>query len=152
MARTAMAIISHRLRLAMRVRRGLTGWPLMNVRQCIQCRVVTSLTAVGSYPGPELYYYEVIECGRRILLTGVLIFISPNSATQAAMACIFAFASLLGFELMRPHMDPTDSWLYRLVSDDALVSALDSKHSLQRGGCSLAMRGVCLYVCTLVCL
>lgn len=83
--------------------------------------VVTCLTDVGSYPGPDLYYYEVIECGRRILLTGVLIFISPHSATQAAMACIFAFASLLGFEIMRPHMDPTDSWLYRLVSDDALL-------------------------------
>ena len=49
-------------------------------------------------------------------MTGVLIFISPSSATQAAMACIFAFGSLLGFELMRPHLDPADSWLYRLVS------------------------------------
>ncbi|CAM9899962.1 unnamed protein product, partial [Laminaria digitata] len=66
--------------------------------------------------GPDLYYYEVIECGRRILLTGLLIFIAPHTATQAAMACLFAFASLLGFELMRPHMDPADSWLYRLVS------------------------------------
>ncbi|CAM9190562.1 unnamed protein product, partial [Ectocarpus sp. 8 AP-2014] len=30
--------------------------------------------------GPDMYYYEVVECGRRILLTGVLIFISPNTA------------------------------------------------------------------------
>ena len=79
----------------------------------------TSLTAVDLYPGPDLYYYEVIECGRRMLLTGVLIFIAPQSATQAAMACIFAFGSLLGFELLRPHMDPSGSWLYRLVSLDA---------------------------------
>lgn len=62
-----------------------------------------------------MYYYEVIECGRRILLTGALIFIEPQTSTQAAMACIFAFGSLLGFELLRPHLDPTDSWLYRLV-------------------------------------
>ncbi|CAM9298394.1 unnamed protein product, partial [Laminaria digitata] len=61
--------------------------------------------------GPDLYYYEVVECGRRMLLTGVLIFIAPHTAMQVAMACIFAFASILGFELMRPHMDPTDSWL-----------------------------------------
>lgn len=67
--------------------------------------------------GPDSYYYEVIECGRRILLTGVLIFISPYSSTQAAMACIFAFGSLLGFELLRPHLDPVDSRLYRLVRD-----------------------------------
>ncbi|CAM9638404.1 unnamed protein product, partial [Laminaria digitata] len=64
--------------------------------------------------GPDLYYFEVIECGRRMLLTGVLLFIKPHSPTQAAMACIFAFASLLGFELLRPHIDPADSWLYRL--------------------------------------
>ena len=66
--------------------------------------------------GPDLYYYEVVECGRRILLTEVLIFVAPNTSMQAAIACIFAFVSLLGFELMRPHADPADSWLYRLVS------------------------------------
>ncbi|CAM9662612.1 unnamed protein product, partial [Choristocarpus tenellus] len=64
--------------------------------------------------GPNLYYYEVVECGRRILLTGALIFIEPQSAAQAATACIFAFLSLLGFELLRPHLDEGDSWLYRL--------------------------------------
>ncbi len=58
----------------------------------------------------------MIECARRILLTGVLIFFAHGTAGQAAMACIFAFASLLGFELLRPHLDPADSWLYRLVS------------------------------------
>ncbi|CAN0542863.1 unnamed protein product, partial [Laminaria digitata] len=72
---------------------------------------VPSVTDVYRNAGPDLYYFEVIECGRRILLTGVLIFIKPHSPTQAAMACIFAFGSLLGFELLRPHMDPTDSWL-----------------------------------------
>ena len=79
-------------------------------------KTLQPLTAVDAYTGPDLYYYEVIECGRRMLLTGVLVFIAPHTATQVAMACVFAFASILGFELMRPHMDPTDSWLYRLVS------------------------------------
>ncbi|CAN0508488.1 unnamed protein product, partial [Ectocarpus sp. 12 AP-2014] len=37
---------------------------------------------------PDMYYYEVIECGRRILLTGALIFIAPHTAAQAAMACM----------------------------------------------------------------
>lgn len=85
-------------------------------------------------PGPELYYYEVVECGRRILLTGVLIFISPQSSAQAAMACIFAFASLLGFELLRPHLDPVDSCLYRLVrtraSSDRSVFLFSPSHLL----------------------
>ena len=60
-------------------------------------------------------------------MTGVLIFISPSSATQAAMACIFAFGSLLGFELLRPHLDPTDSWLYRLVSCDNVIARIRLK-------------------------
>lgn len=68
-----------------------------------------------------MYYYEVVECGRRILLTEVLIFIAPHSAIQAAMACIFAFVSLLAFELLRPHVDPVDSWLYRLVRRKAVL-------------------------------
>ncbi|CAB1104292.1 unnamed protein product [Ectocarpus sp. CCAP 1310/34] len=67
-------------------------------------------------PDPEIYYYEVVECGRRILLTGVLIFISPNTAAQVSAACMFAFGSLLCFELLGPHLEPVDSWLYRLVS------------------------------------
>ncbi|CAM9575422.1 unnamed protein product [Laminaria digitata] len=73
---------------------------------------------------PDLYYYEVVECGRRILLTEVLIFIAPHTSMQAAMACIFAFVSLLGFEIMRPHADPADSWLYRLVSRESVIIPL----------------------------
>lgn len=77
--------------------------------------------SVASYPGPDLFYYEVIECGRRMLLTGVLIFVAPRSSMQVATACIFAFGSLMGFELMRPYLDPTDAYLYRLVSQDTLI-------------------------------
>ena len=95
----------------------------------------TSLAATCSDPGPDLYYYEVVECGRRILLTGVLVYISPSSATQAAMACLFAFGSLLGFELLRPHLDPADSWLYRLVSGDN-VFVFPNKPGLSRFGAS----------------
>ncbi|CAM9313997.1 unnamed protein product, partial [Laminaria digitata] len=54
---------------------------------------------------PEHFYYEVLECGRRMVLTGVLIFIAPGTASQAAMSCIFAFGSIMGFKLMRPHSD-----------------------------------------------
>lgn len=81
-------------------------------------RTTFGTTVCPPCAGPEVYYYEVVECGRRVFLTGVLIFISPNTAAQVATACMFAFVSLLGFELLRPHLDPVDSWLYRLVSYD----------------------------------
>ncbi|CAM9629744.1 unnamed protein product, partial [Laminaria digitata] len=58
--------------------------------------------------GPDLFYYEVVECGRRMLLTGVLIFVTPHSSMQVVTACLFAFGSLMGFELMRPYLDSTD--------------------------------------------
>lgn len=88
------------------------------LRNIVPLEAVTCLEPTPSprfHPGPDLYYYEVIECGRRMLLTGVLIFIAPNTSAQTAMACIFAFASLLAFELLHPYLDPMDSWLYRLV-------------------------------------
>ncbi|CAM9233149.1 unnamed protein product, partial [Laminaria digitata] len=76
----------------------------VGVRSCAS-NADTRCTALYSSAGPELFYYEVLECGRRVLLTGLLILISPNSPTQVAVACVFAFVTLLGFELLRPHLD-----------------------------------------------
>lgn len=82
----------------------------------------------------------MIDCGRRILLTGALIFIAPNTATQAAVACMFAFASLLGFELLRPHLDDVDSWLYRVVSSRySRFMSVAMPFSI----CSTSRRGTC---------
>lgn len=44
------------------------------------------------------------------------VFVMPNTAGQVAGACMFAFLSLLVFELLRPHLSQTDAWLYRIVS------------------------------------
>ncbi|CAN0541574.1 unnamed protein product, partial [Laminaria digitata] len=68
--------------------------PRIDTHPCGIDETPTTGDSASGSKGPDLYYYEVIECGRRILLTGVLIFISPHTATQSAMACIFAFASL----------------------------------------------------------
>ena len=105
--------------------------PLRMVHTVSSCRdscrsFSNSLSGTIAPTGPDLYYYEVIECGRRILLTGVLIFIAPYTASQAAAACIFAFVSLLCFEMLRPHLDPADAWLYRLVRGTALLSLVQA--------------------------
>lgn len=90
-------------------------------------------TEFSARAGASTYYFEVIDCGRRILLTGALIFIKPNTPEQAAVACMFAFASLLGFELLRPHLDPMDSWIYRLVRPLAAISLRDDAYEEQAG-------------------
>lgn len=63
---------------------------------------------------PNVYFFEVLECMRRILLTGLLVFIKPGSSIQVTVACLFAFISLSVFEVIRPHYNKTDTWLYRL--------------------------------------
>ena len=40
---------------------------------------------------PSVFYYEVIECGRRILLAGVVVFIEPNTSAQIAGTLMMAF-------------------------------------------------------------
>lgn len=61
---------------------------------------------------PCRYYYEVIECARRLLLTGCLVFILPNSAGQAAVACVLAVVSVSVFITLRPFKSINDDRLY----------------------------------------
>lgn len=41
---------------------------------------------------PDRFYYELVECLRRILLTGVIVFIYPNTAAQVSITLVMAFA------------------------------------------------------------
>ncbi|CAM9420392.1 unnamed protein product, partial [Hapterophycus canaliculatus] len=62
---------------------------------------------------PERFYYEVVECGRRILLTGVVVFIFPNDAAQIAITMLIAFFFSLVFEVLSPYKSKSDTWLSR---------------------------------------
>ncbi|CAM9095530.1 unnamed protein product, partial [Laminaria digitata] len=62
---------------------------------------------------PNRYYFEVFECLRRLVLTGLLVFLVPDTPGQVAFSCVFAFVSLLAFELQRPHIDALEVQLYR---------------------------------------
>ncbi|KAG5182785.1 hypothetical protein JKP88DRAFT_318258 [Tribonema minus] len=54
---------------------------------------------------PEAEWWELLECLRRILLTGALVFILPGSAGQAAVSMFMAFALLLVFMAKKPHKE-----------------------------------------------
>ena len=62
---------------------------------------------------PSVFYYEVIECGRRILLAGVVVFIYPNSAAQIAITLMVAFAFVLVSEGLAPYASRWDQWISR---------------------------------------
>ena len=58
----------------------------------------------------------MIECARRLLLTGCLVFILPNSAGQSGVACVLAVASVCLFVTLRPFADQNDERQYVLGS------------------------------------
>lgn len=62
---------------------------------------------------PRRYYFEVVECGRRIALTGLGAFLSPGSSAQVALEVVFAAVFIAASEMLSPFADPMDAWLYR---------------------------------------
>eukprot|EP00903_Cladosiphon_okamuranus_P014549 g13496.t1 len=62
---------------------------------------------------PSCFYYEVIECARRVLLAGVVVFIYPNSAAQIAITLMIAFAFVLVSEGLTPYASRWDHWISR---------------------------------------
>ena len=60
------------------------------------------------------FYYEVIECGRRITLTGLAVFIYPGSTAQVAIEALLAVAFISISEILSPFNELMDAWLYRL--------------------------------------
>ncbi|CAN0460501.1 unnamed protein product, partial [Ectocarpus sp. 12 AP-2014] len=63
---------------------------------------------------PSVFYYEVIECGRRILLTGIVVFIYPNTAAQLAITLMMAFFFALLSEAISPYSSRWETWVNRM--------------------------------------
>lgn len=62
---------------------------------------------------PSCFYYEVIECGRRIMLTGVVVFIYPNDTAQIAITIVLSFFFFVVSEVLSPYESKSDKWLSR---------------------------------------
>ncbi|CBJ29835.1 probable extracellular nuclease [Ectocarpus siliculosus] len=84
---------------------------------------------------PERFYYEVIECGRRIMLTGVVVFIYPNDAAQIAITILIAVFFFAVFDILSPYTSEFDMWLSRggqvvvfLSMFDLLLLKVDVSH------------------------
>ncbi len=62
---------------------------------------------------PNRFYSEVIECARRIMLTGVVVFIYPNDTAQIAITLLNSFLFFVVFEVLSPYKSASDTWVSR---------------------------------------
>lgn len=74
----------------------------------------------------SVFFYEVIECGRRVLLTGVVVFIYPNTAAQIAVTLMMAFVFFVVSEILAPYESRWDTWLNRIGHAVVYVSMYDA--------------------------
>ena len=62
---------------------------------------------------PSVFYFEVIECIRRVLLAGVVVFFNPNTASQISVTLTLAFIFVVISESLDPYASKWDTWLSR---------------------------------------
>lgn len=75
----------------------------------------------GTYK-PSRYYFEVVECGRRVALTMASVFLIPNTVNQIAVVLSLAVVFLFISEWMSPFESNADMSLYRWGNGVVLAS------------------------------
>ena len=63
---------------------------------------------------PPRFYYEVVECCRRIVLTGVILIGNDDSAAMIAVTLALAFVFTVVSEGLAPYESQLDAWVSRL--------------------------------------
>lgn len=95
------------------------GWWLARNRRDLTKPVREEMTHLESFRGlwaaysPSCFYYEVVECSRRVALTGAAVFVLPNSAEQIAVIFLLALVFTFTSESLSPFETKADMWLYR---------------------------------------
>ena len=63
---------------------------------------------VAYNPSFYSYYYEVVECCRRVALTGAAVFVLPDSVEQIAVICLLFVVFTFIFESLAPFQSKAD--------------------------------------------
>lgn len=88
---------------------------LMDVSARESLPMAKSLSNLWELYKPSYFYYELIECGRRVLLAGVVVFIFPNTTAQIAIVLMLAMVFMTVSEALRPYESLWDVWVSRLA-------------------------------------
>lgn len=75
---------------------------------------VRAMTSLWEPYKPWRFYYEIIEYGRRVMLTSVLLLIKGDTAAQIAVTIVLAFFFAVTFEILSPYESRVDTWVSRL--------------------------------------
>ena len=62
---------------------------------------------------PSRFYYEVIECGRRLLLTAGVLRVDDDTSAQVAVILMVAVSFALLLEILAPYESRIDVWVSR---------------------------------------
>ena len=62
---------------------------------------------------PSCYFYEIVECGRRILLTSVVLVIDDEAAAKIAVTFMISLVFVFVSEGFAPYESRTDTWISR---------------------------------------
>ena len=76
--------------------------------------LVKSISSLWEQYKPSRYYYEVIECARRICLTSLAALLVQNNTVRCVLTLVFAFAFAILSELLNPYTSKLHSWLNRV--------------------------------------
>ena len=88
--------------------------------------VAQSISGLWQLYTADRFYYDVVECGRRVMLTGVVVFVIPNDAAQIAITILIAFFFFAVFEILSPYKSDSDMWLSRVGHVIVFLSMFDS--------------------------
>jgi len=83
-------------------------------RWAAESRAHTLSFLLGSYE-KRVYWFEVFEVFRRLMLSGVLILFEPGSTIQSAVSIIVCIASIKGYSLYAPFREDDDDFLQELT-------------------------------------
>ena len=104
------------------------GWWLLRIRKELEGRHRETTPHLQPFHSlwaayqPSRYYYEVVECGRRILLTGAAVSIMSGTAEQIVIILLLAVVFMFISESFSPFESKLDMWLYRWGNGVILAS------------------------------
>ena len=95
------------------------GWWLVRNREKLQTPGRETVEHLKPFRGlwgayrPARYYYEIVEYGRRFMLTAASVFVVPGSSAQIAAILLLAVVFMFISESLSPFHSTFDLWLYR---------------------------------------